>query len=73
MDNKIDFFIFIFIRRSFYKAKYARRKSSGGIVTKLLIELNKNKIAIDEEEYNSKKFDIKFSDKLENKVLHNLR
>ncbi|OLS03510.1 DUF262 domain-containing protein [Tissierella creatinophila] len=49
---------------AFIRQKYARRKSSGGIVTKLLIELNKNKITVDEEEYNSKKFDIKFSDKI---------
>jgi hypothetical protein len=49
---------------AFIRQKYARRKNSGGIVTKLLIELNKNKITVDEEEYNSKKFDIKFSDKI---------
>ena len=36
----------------------------GGTVTKLLIELNKNKLDVDEEEYNSKKFDIKFSVKV---------
>ena len=29
-------------------------ENKGGIVTKLLIELNKNKITVDEEEYNSK-------------------
>ncbi len=33
-------------------------------MTKLLIELNKNKLDVDEEEYNSKKFDIKFSEKV---------
>ncbi len=49
---------------AFIRQKYARRSNSGGIVTKLLIELNKNKITVDEEEYNSKKFDIKFSDKI---------
>lgn len=42
----------------------ARRNSGTKLVTKLLIELNKNKIDVDEEEYNSKKFDIKFSDKI---------
>lgn len=49
---------------AFIRQKYARRKNSGGIVTKLLIELNKNKITVDEEEYNSKKYDIKFSEKV---------
>ena len=49
---------------AFIRQKYARRNNGGGIVTKLLIELNKNKITVDEEEYNSKKFDIKFSDKV---------
>lgn len=34
------------------------------MVTKLLIELNKNKLDVDEEEYNSKKYDIKFSEKV---------
>ena len=29
-----------------------------------MIELNKNKITVDEEEYNSKKYDIKFSEKV---------
>lgn len=46
------------------RQKYARRKNSGGLVAKLLIELNKNKLDVDEEEYNSKKFDIKFSEKV---------
>lgn len=49
---------------AFIRQKYARRKNSGGIVTKLLIELNKNKLTVDEEEYNSKKYDIKFSEKV---------
>jgi uncharacterized protein with ParB-like and HNH nuclease domain len=43
---------------------YARKNGNGGLVTKLLIELNKNKLDVDEEEYNSKKYDIKFSDKV---------
>lgn len=46
------------------RQKHARKKSSGGIVTKLVIELNRNKITVDEEEYNSKKYDIKFTEKL---------
>ena len=48
----------------YIRQKHARKKTTGGIVTKLLIELNKNKLIVDEEEYNSKKFDIKFSDKV---------
>ena len=46
------------------RPNYARKKYGDLIVAKLLIELNKNKIAVDEEEYNSKKYDIKFSDKI---------
>ena len=49
---------------AFIRQKHARKKSGGGIVTKLLIELNKNKLTVDEEEYNSKKYDIKFSEKV---------
>ena len=49
---------------SFIRQKYARKNSVGGTVTKLLIELNKNKLDVDEEEYNSKKFDIKFNEKI---------
>ena len=49
---------------AFIRQKHARKKNGGGIVTKLLIELNKNKLTVDEEEYNSKKFDIKFSEKV---------
>lgn len=48
----------------FIRQKHARKNNSAGIVTKLLIELNKNKLAVDEEEYNSKKYDIKFSEKV---------
>jgi len=44
--------------------KYSRRRTGDRIIAKLLIELNKNKILINEEEYNSKKFDIRFSDKI---------
>lgn len=49
---------------AYIRQKHARKKTGGGIVTKLLIELNKNKLTVDEEEYNSKKFDIKFSEKV---------
>ena len=46
------------------RPNYARKKTGSVIMTKLLIELNKHKIDVDEEEYNSKKFDIRFSDKI---------
>lgn len=46
------------------RPNYARKKSGSKILTKLLIELNKNKISVDEEEYNSKKYDIRFSEKI---------
>lgn len=49
---------------SYIRQKYARKGNVGGTVTKLLVELNKNKLDVDEEEYNSKKFDIKFSEKI---------
>ncbi|QNK39848.1 DUF262 domain-containing protein [Caproicibacter fermentans] len=49
---------------AYIRQKHARKKISGGLVTKLLIELNKNKLDVDEEEYNSKKYDIKFSEKV---------
>lgn len=46
------------------RPNYARKKTGSKILTKLLIELNKNKISVDEEEYNSKKYDIRFSEKI---------
>lgn len=49
---------------AYIRQKHARKKNNGGLVTKLLIELNKNKLDVDEEEYNSKKYDIKFSEKV---------
>lgn len=49
---------------AYIRQKHARKRNSGGLVTKLLIELNKNKLEVDEEEYNSKKYDIKFSEKV---------
>ncbi len=50
---------------AFKRQRYARR---GGerILCKLFIELDKNKITVDEEEYNSKKYDIRFTDKAGN-------
>ena len=48
----------------YIRPNYARKNTGSKIVTKLLIELNKNKISVDEEEYNSKKFDIRFSEKV---------
>lgn len=47
---------------SYIREKHARRKTTGGIVSKLVIELN-NRVST-EEEYNNKKFDIKFNDKI---------
>ncbi|MEA4898657.1 MAG: DUF262 domain-containing protein [Christensenellaceae bacterium] len=49
---------------AYIRPKNARKKSGDKIFTKLLIELNKSRITVDEEEYNSKKFDVKFSDKV---------
>lgn len=49
---------------AYIRPNYARKKNGDRIVTKLLVELNKNKISVDEGEYNTKKFDIKFSDKV---------
>ena len=47
------------------RPKNSRKKKTGSrIMAKLLIELNENRIDIDEDEYNSKKFDIRFSDKI---------
>ena len=49
---------------AYIRPRYAWKKFGEKILTKLLIELNKNKITVDEEEYNSKKFDVRFSDKV---------
>lgn len=49
---------------AYIRQKHARKKSGNRILTKLLIELNKHKITVDEEEYNSKKFDVRFSEKV---------
>ena len=49
---------------AYIRQKHARKNGGGSLVTKLLIELNKNKLDVDEEEYNSKKYDIRFSEKV---------
>lgn len=46
------------------RPNYARKKAGPKNKIKLLIELNENIITVDKEEYNSKKFDIKFSEKV---------
>lgn len=48
----------------YIRQKHTRKKSNNNLVTKLLIELNKDKLTVDEEEYNTKKYDIKFSEKI---------
>lgn len=50
--------------KAYIRQKYARKKVVGGTVAKLVIELNKHKLSVDEEEYNSKKFDIRFTEKV---------
>lgn len=47
---------------SYIREKHARRKTLGGTLAKLVIELNEK--ASSEEEFNSKKYDIKFNDKI---------
>lgn len=49
---------------AYIRPNYARKKTGSKNTTKLLIELNKNKVSVVEDEYNSKKFDIKFSEKV---------
>lgn len=49
---------------SFIRERYVRRKTFGSTVTKLLIELNKNKLDVDNGEYNNKKYDIRFTEKI---------
>lgn len=49
---------------TYIRSKYARKNTIDRIPSKLVIELNKNNLTIDEEEYNIKKFDIKFTDKI---------
>ena len=50
--------------QAYIRQKHARKKIAGGAVVKLLIELNKNRLAVDEEEYNNKKFDIRFAERI---------
>ncbi len=45
---------------AYIREKHARKKTSGGTIAKLFIELNKKAVI---EEYNYKKFDIRFSDR----------
>lgn len=49
---------------AYIRQKHARKKATSGTIVKLLIELNKHKLTVDEDEYNSKKFDIKFTEKI---------
>jgi len=42
---------------AYIRKKHARRNNKGGLVIKLQIKLNKNKLTVDEEEYNSKNYD----------------
>ena len=50
--------------QSSVRPKNARKKTGPRDSAKLFIELNQHKIDVDEEDYNSKKFDIKFSHKV---------
>ena len=50
--------------QAYIRQKHARKKIAGGTVVKRLIELNKHRLAVDEEEYNSKKFDIRFAERI---------
>ena len=45
------------------RPKSARKSSGPQIISNLLIELNKNHLTVDEEEYNSKKYDVRFTEK----------
>lgn len=49
---------------AFIRPKNARKINGEKIVSTLVIELNKNKLTIYEEEYNGKKYDIRFTDKV---------
>lgn len=52
------------IGETFAMEKYARRKSGSKITTKLVIELDKNKLDLDPDDYNSMKHDIRFNKKV---------
>jgi len=45
---------------AYIRPSYARKTGGERHMTRLMIELNKNKTETDEEEYNTKRFDIKF-------------
>lgn len=45
------------------RQRYSRKKNDSTTIAKLVVELNQNKLSVDEEEYNSKKYDIKFTEK----------
>jgi len=45
---------------AYIRPSYARKTGGERYMTRLMIELNKNKIETDEDEYNTKRFDIKF-------------
>ena len=49
---------------AFMRQKHARKNGSSGLLARLIIELDKHKISVDEEEYNIKKYDIKYTDKI---------
>ena len=46
------------------RKKYARKSGGSTTVSKLLVELNESKTELDDDEFNSKKFDIRFSEKV---------
>lgn len=46
------------------RQKYSRKKSSTIYLIKLVIELNRGRASVDEEEYNTKKYDIRFTEKV---------
>lgn len=49
---------------AYIRPRYARKGKRGErIVARLLLELNVNRLNLDEDEYNSKKFDVMFGDK----------
>ncbi|MCL1953622.1 MAG: DUF262 domain-containing protein, partial [Firmicutes bacterium] len=53
--------LFLTFYGMFYKkSKYEKRNTSSGLVLNLYIELDENKVEVDEQEYNNKKFDIRF-------------
>ncbi len=49
---------------AYIRPNRARKKSGAKAYTKLLIELNKNQLELDSDEFNGKAYDIRFSDKI---------